>query len=72
MEVWSVYLVVDGSDPQVGIWCDECQLPSVVKFPIIAMSMEGVGPAGTWAGCMKCEGYEEGEDGDPEADLVCG
>lgn len=67
-----VYLVIDTDDPQVGLWCEECQLPSVVRFPVLSMSLEGVGQAGVWIGCMRCDEFEEGEDGDTEADLVRG
>lgn len=61
-----IYLHVDGENAQVGLWCDECQLPSVVRFPILSMSESGIAPAGVVDRCMECEdfGEDEGEDGD--------
>lgn len=59
-----VYLHVDGDNAQVGLWCDECQLPSVVRFPILFMSENGISPAGVVDRCMECDEHEEDEDGD--------
>lgn len=70
MNTWHVYLVIDDRNPEVGLWCSVCNLPSGIKFPILSISMEGVGQAGQWTGCLNCEGYEDDEDGDTEADLA--
>lgn len=68
-----VYLHVDGDNALAGLWCEECQLPSVVRFPILSLSENGVSQFGTHDACMDCGGFddEEGED-DGYDTLVCG
>ena len=68
-----IYLHVDGDNAQVGLWCDDCQLPSVVRFPIIQMSQEGVGVCGFHENCMECGEFagEDDEDDGEDDRLVC-
>lgn len=71
-----IYLHVDGDNAQVGLWCDECQLPSMIRFPIIQLSENGVTFAGYVQRCADCEGYDDEDDeeggDDGYSDLVCG
>lgn len=47
-----------------GIWCDDCNLPSVVRVPVLMFSESGVGPAGEVISCVNCDDMIELEDGD--------
>jgi hypothetical protein len=68
------YLHIDGDNAQVGLWCEDCQLPSVMRFPVVQMSEAGVGVCGFYDNCTDCGELEgEDEDGDGYEDrLVCG
>jgi hypothetical protein len=56
----STFFIIDNFSPTVGLWCPDCDLPSMVKYPVTLMGENGVGPAGCWQVCMICE--ESGED----------
>jgi len=62
-ECFPVYFTIDVDKSEVGLWCEDCQLPSVVRFPVIVLSETGVGTCGFYENCMDC-GEFEGEDGD--------
>lgn len=65
-----IYLTVDADNAEAGLWCWACQLPSVIKFPIVQLSEIGVGQVGFYEACMECGDFEEGGDGDDSDDLV--
>lgn len=62
-----VYLYADADNAEVGFWCDNCLAPAKVRFPVLAISMEGVGPAGSMEVCVDCGGDDEDDDA-PEAE----
>jgi hypothetical protein len=66
------YFHIEASNPIVGLWCDDCSLPSLCEFPLYSVNRDGVGQVGTVKCCVNCNGDEEGEDEDPEGDLVRG
>jgi len=51
-EVW-----VTVGEPQRGLWCDACALPSVITVHIQALSKRGVGRTMA-ARCTNCENCE--------------
>jgi hypothetical protein len=65
-----IYLHIDGDNAQVGLWCERCQLPSVVRFPIVQMSQDGVGVCGFHESCVECEGFGGDEDDGDDDRLV--
>lgn len=68
---YQIYLYADADNAEVGYWCGSCQLPSAVKFPVLAMTLDGISQAGWHEVCLDCGGDEEGDDGEDEAgDLV--
>lgn len=68
-----VYLHFDADNVEVGLWCDNCQLPSGLVFPVIQMSEAGVGQVGFYATCADCGDFEEeDEDGGDSDRLVRG
>lgn len=68
-----VYLHIDGDGAQVGLWCEDCQLPSLVRFPIVEISERGVGVVSFVDSCSECGEFADGdeEDGDDGTALVC-
>lgn len=72
METWSIYLVIDDTNPEVGLWCDTCQLPSGIRCPVRIITPDGVAEGVPWSGCVNCdELLEEEDDGEAgPADLV--
>lgn len=64
---YQIYLYADADNAEVGFWCDGCQLPSAVKFPVLALTMDGISQAGWHQVCLDCGGDEEDEDEDGEA-----
>lgn len=67
---YQIYLYADADNAEVGFWCDGCQLPSAVKFPVLALTIDGISQAGQHTVCLDCGGDEEDEDEDPEGNLV--
>lgn len=57
-----VYFHLDASNPTVGLWCPDCQQPSVIECPVVQLSLDGVGIVGTCQTCVDCDG--DGEDDD--------
>lgn len=41
-------------DPETGLWCGECNLPSRVRVDAYALADETVGPFMTLDGCPEC------------------
>jgi hypothetical protein len=68
-----ISIYVDGHNAEVGLWCEDCLLPSVVRVPLKQLSELGVSDFGVMEACARCEGYEDegDDDGEPDA-LVCG
>lgn len=66
------YFYIEASNPIVGLWCANCDLPSMCEFPLYAINSDGVAQVGMVRQCVDCEGDEEDDDGDPEAGLVRG
>lgn len=57
-QVSYVKVHVELSEPDTaGEWCDECALPSVVRFPITGITENGVIPLGSVACCTECGRY---------------
>lgn len=63
---WSIYLVIDDTNPEVGLWCETCQLPSGIRVPVNIITLDGVTPGIPWSGCVNCDDLED-EDEDGEA-----
>ncbi len=42
----TVVVVPEPGTPDTGLWCDHCQLPSLVRFPMNAVLPNGVLPLG--------------------------
>lgn len=42
--------------PTTGLWCDTCQLPSLVRIRVHTMTAEGVGIIGSITRCTNCQG----------------
>lgn len=55
------YFHIEAGNPIVGLWCDECSLPSLIECPVYSVDTEGVGRVGTAHACLNCGG-SEGED----------
>jgi hypothetical protein len=51
-------------EEEVGIWCEVCQLPARVRWPLLLMSELGVAPFGVTEHCLHCEGYDDLEEDD--------
>lgn len=48
-------LIVDLSEPETGVWCDECKLPSRITFRATLMDGSGVsGGPGGFTFCPDC------------------
>ncbi|GAA1881837.1 hypothetical protein GCM10009773_07870 [Williamsia serinedens] len=41
--------------PTVGGWCDTCNLPSGISWPLYAITPRGVLSLGTYDTCADCE-----------------
>jgi hypothetical protein len=51
-------VMVTPGEPETGLWCDRCNLPSLVRFPLYLTSEEGSSPCGVgWT----CPGCDDGE-----------
>ena len=68
-----VYFHFDADNALVGLWCEDCNLPSAIRIPILSLSETGVNEVGFYDACMDCGEFddEEGEDDDYDT-LVCG
>ena len=42
--------------PTVGGWCDTCNLPSRISWPLYAITPQGVRPLGDYVMCGDCGG----------------
>lgn len=42
-------------EPEVGLWCPKCNLPSGYRVPIVHVSEQGVSPFGAIKRCHDCE-----------------
>lgn len=58
------WLYADTDHPILGLWCDECQLPGGVEFPLLGLSMEGVGELGSIVTCLNCGDFDDDEEAD--------
>lgn len=55
-----VHITYHEDSVTVGHWCDTCLLPSVMRIPLVAITMDGVGECGTMLMCMNCMDDFEG------------
>lgn len=62
MKYVTAHIVV--GEPLTGLWCDGCQLPARVRFPLHLLSEAGVSPFGWTEACLHCEGYDDLEEED--------
>lgn len=46
---------VDPGSPTVGIWCNDCKVPSVVSVPLSTVLDDGVLSLGEFIACTECE-----------------
>jgi len=47
-------IILDLSQPRVGLWCDECALPSAWEFDVIRLKDGGVTLVSTLRRCTDC------------------
>jgi hypothetical protein len=52
----SVVIDVIPGEPETGLWCGTCLLPSLVRVPLLALGQAGVTQLGTAEGCAGCMG----------------
>jgi hypothetical protein len=50
----SVVLTVVPGEPETGLWCGRCLLPSLIRVPLLALGAAGVTRLGTAEGCPGC------------------
>jgi hypothetical protein len=69
---YHIYLYADADNSEVGLWCDLCQLPSAVRFPVLALTIDGITQAGMHVVCVDCgtDAEEDDDDGGQADDLV--
>lgn len=68
LDEFTIQLVSDSTRAEVGLWCDKCLLPSVVKMPLMGMFGGGMVDFGFMEGCVDCESAE----GEINGELDCG
>lgn len=59
------YVLIEpsGEDVTVGLWCESCNAPSVVRVPIVIIDPTGVtkDPGNFYQACVDCGEWEEEE-----------
>jgi hypothetical protein len=54
---------VQVGSPGVGLWCSRCALPSVLRFPLVVLSDDGVSPAGWVDYCAEHQTVKDAVEG---------
>lgn len=50
----SVTVTITPGEPETGLWCGACQLPSLIRVALYCFSKTGVTQLGTAEGCPGC------------------
>lgn len=68
IDEFTIQLVSDSDRAEVGIWCNDCMLPSAVRMPLMGMWKGGMVDFGVFEACVDCD--KQGDEIDGELD--CG
>lgn len=49
----SLTIYVYPGEPVPGLWCDQCQLPSGVEWPLVTLTPSGVGTLQPFIACTE-------------------
>jgi len=47
-------MTIDLGEPDTGLWCRTCSAPSLLRFPVLHLTGDGVMPVGSVDFCLQC------------------